>query len=123
LNGIADPDGPLEQDDQPPDEVIDDVLQAEPDADSERSAQDGHPIEVHAQHEERQDEADEDDGVAEQARQRIRQGCAEIETRKDVLLEHEAGQGREEELLRHAPSSGQNPRGMIAGRGRQLDRH
>ena len=43
-------DGPLEEQDQAGNEVVDHALQAETDADTERTGEDGHLRQVHSQH-------------------------------------------------------------------------
>ena len=53
LNGIADVDRPLEQQDQTRDKIIDDTLQAKADADAEGAGENTHVVEIHPEHAER----------------------------------------------------------------------
>src|SRR4030095_13912861 len=67
LDGVAHAHRSLEEQYQARNEVVDDVLQAEADADAEGAAEHRDPIEIDAQSKEGQDEPDRDDRVLDEA--------------------------------------------------------
>ena len=94
LDGVAHADRSLEQQDKARHEVVDDVLQAEADADAQRAAEHRDPIEIHAQGQQGQDEPDRDDRVLGEIRKRVGQAGSEVHAREHILREHELDQRR-----------------------------
>ena len=76
LDGVADLDGPLEQEDDAGHEVVHDGLEPKADADAEGAREQGHPVEVHAHGPDGSEKAQQKDQIVEQARDRVRQTAA-----------------------------------------------
>src|SRR5207245_9922593 len=96
LERVADVYPALQQRDETGAEVRDDALQPDADAHPERAREDRDAREIEAQGGHGEDEADEDDDVVKQARERVRQSSGEPDPRVDVLVKHEANEGRQE---------------------------
>src|SRR5262245_12389457 len=97
LDGVADLDRALEEEDQAGDEVVDDVLQPEADADAEGTGDDRDAREIEAERREAEEEADQQDDVVNQARESGGDAALELHAREDVLLEdHARGRGQDE---------------------------
>jgi hypothetical protein len=96
LDGVADVDRPLEEQDQSRDEVVHDTLQAEADPDAERAGHDGQLREVEPQDREACQEPQGEEDVVQQARESIGQAAGEADPRVHVLLEREAKEGGQE---------------------------
>ena len=90
LNQVSDVDATLQEQNQPGHEIRHHVLQTDPDADAERAGQDGDAVEVDAQRRDREDEPDEDDGVANEGRDGVWHSTGEENARVHVFLEDEA---------------------------------
>ena len=85
LDDVAELHRTLESEDQPGHEIVDDVLQAEADADAERAGNDRQPGEIEARGGDGQQEAEAEHGVVDEQRDRIGQAAGQRQPRKHVL--------------------------------------
>src|SRR5262249_12845833 len=96
LDDVAHVDRPLEQEDEPGHEIVDDALQAEADADAERAGQDGDLGEVKPEYAEGEQEAEGQDPVIEQARDGGGDAARHVRARINVLTKHKTNESRDE---------------------------
>ena len=126
LHRIADAHGSLEGEQQAGDEVVDDVLQTEADADAQRAAENGEAAELDARGSDGEKERSGDEGIAHEGPDRDGHSAPEIHPIEDVELddagdeasEHDPGpQHRAEEAT--VPSESEaSPRWIVAPRAR-----
>ena len=97
LDGVADLDGALDEQDDPRDEVVHDGLKAEAHPDPERTREQGEAVEVEAEGADGHREAQEKNQVVEEARDRVGQAPPHGQAWIEILFQSEADEARDEE--------------------------
>src|SRR5262249_57170727 len=85
LDRVPHLDRALEEENQAGDEIVDDLLQAETDADAERAHEDRDPGQIEAERGEREEASDDEQGISGQVGERVRYTARQLHPRVDVL--------------------------------------
>src|SRR5262249_27846980 len=84
------------EENQAGDEIVDDLLQAETDADAERAHEDRDPGQIEAERGEREEASDDEQSISGQVGERVRYTARQLHPRVDVLFEEEHDRARSE---------------------------
>ena len=108
LHDVAHIDRPLEEQDEPGDEIVHDVLQTETDADPERAGEDGKLRHVHPERGDRDQETGEQNDVVQQRRDGVGRAAIKMKPVVNILFEQKADEARKQDRDPDREREGEN---------------
>ena len=108
LDNIADLHWPLEEENQAGEEIVEDVLQTEADADTEGTGEDGKLRHVGAERSDRRVKPEEQNDVVRESGERVGRTTRDVQPIVDFLLEKKAQEAREEQRYPDGKNKGEH---------------